>query len=406
MIKSVWQRTRDLNVICMVGAIVACSMAQTPIAPPTASDANSGVQRETTLRPLHNFGRGKDGYDPQASLLYYNHRFYGTTEYGGTGGNGTVFEIRKIRSIGLEHILYSFGKLPDGAAPVSSLVELNGKLYGTTKSGGQYQMGTVFRITITGKEEIIYSFRSGTDGANPVAKLTAFKGVLYGTTLNGGTYGEGTVFSLTQDRHWHETVLHSFGSGNDGAYPEGGLIAIKNKFYGTTSGGGGPSGNSYGTVFRVSLNGSEDVVFAFSCLNGAAPAATLIHVNGTFYGTTARGGTACPSAGNGTVFALSSGNDEHVVHDFNGGTTDGSDPVAGLIAWGGKLYGTTTVGGSYAGGTVFSVTPPGDEKVLHAFGNGTDGNRPAGGVIHIGKAYYGTTAGGGRYGGGIVYELF
>ena len=58
---------------------------------------------------------------------------------------------------------------------------------------------------------------------------------------------------------------------------------------------------------------------------------------------------------------------EKVLHNFQGGADDGNDPVAGLIDVHGKLYGTTSQGGKYNAGTVFSITRPGREKVLHSF---------------------------------------
>jgi uncharacterized repeat protein (TIGR03803 family) len=46
---------------------------------------------------------------------------------------------------------------------------------------------------------------------------------------------------------------------------------------------------------------------------------------------------------------------EKVVHSFD--VTDGEYPYDGLVALGGKLYGTTSGGGAHAKGTVFEVTP-------------------------------------------------
>ncbi len=404
MNKSVLRATYHLCSASVIVALAGCSL---PLGPPTSASAQlrlaKSVHGDATIRPLHNFGRGKDGYAPQGSLIYYEHKLYGTTQYGGVGGNGTVFEIR---TTGEEHTLHSFAKPPDGSEPVSSLTALNTHLYGTTEDGGKYRMGTVFEISTGGAEKPIYSFGSGADGANPVANLIALNGKLYGTTRSGGKYAEGTVFSIDLNKHPPEQILHNFGSGNDGAFPDGGLTAIKDVLYGTTSAGGGPKSESHGAIFRITTSGSERVLLAFDCLDGAAPLAGLTEMNGTLYGTASQGGEAC-SAGNGdgTVFAFSSGSEENVVHPFAGGTTDGEDPVAPLVASRGKLYGTTYTAGLYGGGTVFSVTPGGDEVLLHSFGNGTDGNHPAGALIHLGKAYYGTTAGGGLYGGGIVYKL-
>ena len=63
-------------------------------------------------------------------------------------------------------------------------------------------------------------------------------------------------------------------------------------------------------------------------------------------------------------------------------------------------------GGAYNdNGTVFSITLGGKEKVLHSFGNGTDGKQPFAGLIDVNGTLYGTTAGGGTYGYGTVFAL-
>ncbi len=76
----------------------------------------------------------------------------------------------------------------------------------------------------------------------------------------------------------------------------------------------------------------------------------------------------------------------------------------------GTLYGTTSWGRAYgsgtsSGGTVFSITTSGKEKVLHSFGKGSDGADPRAGLIHVNGTLYGTTAEGGAHGDGTVFAL-
>ncbi|MFY9720745.1 MAG: choice-of-anchor tandem repeat GloVer-containing protein [Candidatus Cybelea sp.] len=71
----------------------------------------------------------------------------------------------------------------------------------------------------------------------------------------------------------------------------------------------------------------------------------------------------------------------------------------------GKLYGTTTAGGAYKGGTVFSITPGGTEKVLHSFGNGDDGADPNAALVDVKGTLYGTTTSGDAHGQGTVFSL-
>jgi uncharacterized repeat protein (TIGR03803 family) len=76
-------------------------------------------------------------------------------------------------------------------------------------------------------------------------------GTLYGMTSIGGTNNDGVIFSLTLSGKEH--VLHNFGNGNDGREPDGGLVAVENKLYGTTSHGGPGGFYGYGVAFVLSL---------------------------------------------------------------------------------------------------------------------------------------------------------
>src|ERR1039458_5024018 len=126
-----------------------------------------------------------------------------------------------------ERVLYSFSGGTDGGSPAGGLIfDGAGNLYGTTNGGGTYSGGTVFELSPAAgggwTETVIHSFGNGTDGNGPEAGLIFdAAGNLYSTTNGGGTYNGGTVFELTPQAGggWTETVIHSFGSGTDGAGP-------------------------------------------------------------------------------------------------------------------------------------------------------------------------------------------
>ena len=314
--------------------------------------------KETVL--YHFKGGPHDGGGPAGRLLDINGALYGTTSYGGgTGCNshlgcGTVFMLDPARR---EVVLHAFRSGRDGKYPYDRVIDVNGTLYGTTLDGGGHGCtsgagcGAVFKLTADGVETVLHAFKGGTDGSYPVGGLINVEGKLYGVTETGGAFGLGTVFSLTHDGHF--AILYSFQGGIDGANPYAGLIYHDGKLFGTTGNGGGAQAcaEGCGTVFSLGLDGSETILHTFGFGDdGSVPAANLIHVGNALYGTTLSGG----ARGNGTVFKIDARGNETVLHAFAGGR-DGYAPQAGLTALNGALYGTTPNGGAFGLGTVFKV---------------------------------------------------
>ena len=305
---------------------------------------------------LHSFTNGNgDGYQIQAALLKAADGFlYGTTEYGGTNGYGTVFKVSADG--GQYSILHTFTNAPgDGSAPFASLIQgADGALYGTTSEGGSNYDGTVFKLNTDGSGyTILCSFAGNPDGSYPVAPLIQDSfGVLYGTTEDGGSNGYGTVFSLTTNGTSYQ-VLHNFaGATGDGGNPQAGLLLGQNNMlYGTTYGGGT---NYSGTVFTMNTNGSNyNVLYNFTGgFDGAGPQAQLVQGHdGSLYGT-------CSSDDinyDGTVFKLNTnGENFAVLHEFS--NQDCSYPVGGLaLAADGSLWGVASLGGSMNNGAVFKL---------------------------------------------------
>ena len=378
-----------LSISLAAAVLAACGGSQSPIGAPARIMQNMGTEA-SSYQVLYSFSGSPDGEYPCSSLVDVSGTLYGTTDGGGKvlhggGRHGTVFSIS---TTGLEHVLHRFGRRPDGYNPCAGLIDVHGTLYGTTFYGGTYYKGTVFSVSTTGKEHVLHGFSGPPDGAGPAASLTDVSGTLYGATYRGGTYNAGTIFSISTSGSVH--VLHSFiSSGPDGSQPDASLIDVHGTLYGTTL-----SGGTYykGTVFSVSTTGKEQVLYSFgSKSDGFWPEANLVDASGTLYGTTRGGGTR---GGGGTVFSITPGGTEKVLHSFGSGT-DGNEPSGGLIEVKGTLYGTTYAGGKYNGGTIFSITTGGTEKVLHSFGHGSDGKYPQASLINVNGTLYGTTAGGG-----------
>ena len=349
----------------------------------TAFRLSLGKEGKWQERILHNFN-GIKGDLPNAGLIFdAAGNLYGTTPLG-PGYGGCAFElVSRADGTWTETVLHSFDKQGDGANPYGSLIfDAAGNLYGTTFSGGlNGNGGTVFQLS-PGKngqwtETVLHSFTDRTDGSGPFANLIFDAvGNLYGTTFSGGLNGNGgTVFQLSPGKNgqWTETVLHSFGKGNDGAGPLAGLIFdAAGNLYSTTEYGGA---HNYGTIFELSpgTNGTwtETVLYSFNDngQDGYYPYAGLIFdAAGNLYGTTVYGGasgtTGCNGRGCGTIFELTPGargtSTEKVLYSFcsASGCTDGFFPYGGLIFdTAGNLYGTTYFGGTDGYGTVFEFTP-------------------------------------------------
>jgi uncharacterized repeat protein (TIGR03803 family) len=287
-------------------------------------------------------------------------------------------------------------------------------------TGSSTGCGIVYRLVprtrkSTYKIEVLHKFQGApSDGAASFATLLADKsGDLYGTTFYGGEYNGGTLFKLHPSASGYtETIIHSFGYGQDAAYPVSEVILVKGILYGMTIGGGaysnlrlcghygGSPNGTCGTLYSVNAStGTEQVLHSFGKYgDGASPHGAPLNVGGTLYGTTYLGGSVALC---GTVFSIGiDGSGEHVIHNFLNNPRDGCDPLASLIDVHGTLYGTTCCGGGYycshCEGTLFSVDPStGEEQVLHKFGNGKDGSEPVAPVINVRGVLYGTANTGG-----------
>jgi uncharacterized repeat protein (TIGR03803 family) len=344
---------------------------------------------------LYSFTGGNDGRGPVASLILdAAGNLYGTTPSGGNlscnsgYGCGTVFKLTPSSDGSwTESVLYSFGSYSgDGNDPLAGLIfDAAGNLYGTTAYGGAGGEGTVFELTpMSGgswTESVLNSFTGGADGGGPVAGLTLDKaGNLYGTTEQGGTYSHnceasnncGVVFKLTPSSGggWAEQVLHALTGGKDGGLPRAGLIFdAAGNLYGTAiQGGDRLSCDPYygcGTVFKLTprADGSwkEKTLYEFAQYgkHGSGPSAALISDQaGNLYGTTLA--DLSPTCGWGVVFKLAptsnGGWHETVLHRFC--DDPGASPYGGLVFdAAGNIYGTTNGDGSKTFGSVFEITP-------------------------------------------------
>ncbi len=326
-----------------------------------------------TLTTLYNFCPllgCTDGTSPLGSLVQAaDGDFYGTTQGGGTHGCGTVFKITRAGKLTTLYSFCSQDNCMDGQEPLAGLVQgVNGNFYGTTAFGGLSNAcvsgcGTVFEITPAGKLTTLHSFcalTGCTDGAQPRSPLLqAANGNFCGETLMAG-FGFGTIFEMTPAGKL--SVLFSF-DGTNGYGPIGGLVQpVGGDFYGVTQNGG--TGSNFdcaggcGTAFKITQAGKLTTLYNFcsasNCTDGAEPLGQLAQgTDGNFYGT-----TYGADVNGGTVFEITPTGTLTTLYTFCTLTScdDGALPFSGLLlATNGTFYGTTSQGGTYNDGTIFSV---------------------------------------------------
>jgi uncharacterized repeat protein (TIGR03803 family) len=379
-------RTSRIVLIVFGIAAAGCARLAGGSSVPTGIDGGAlQVQRGATkFKSLYVFD-GQHGADPRAGLIVLDGVLYGTTVSGGKHGRGTVFSLTEG---GKEKVVYSFTKLEYG--PYAPVLALGGVLYGTTAWSDADPGGGTYALEPDRKLIWSHKFKGRYNGFDAEGGLTNLRGALYGTTSEGGDSREdgGAFYRVTTNGK--ERELYIFKGPPDGSDPRGDLLAVNGVLYGTTA-AGGSSSRSIGTVFRITSSGQERVLYSFVGYSpGAEPVAGLVEMGGTLYGTTELGGTNYA----GVVFSISTSGEERVIYNFGTGSGDGQRPMSALVEYHGNLYGTTFAGGAYDLGTVFEVTPSGEETVLHSFSGGTDGSYPMAGLVALHGRLYGTTAGG------------
>jgi uncharacterized repeat protein (TIGR03803 family) len=175
-------------------------------------------------------------------------------------------------------------------------------------------------------------------------------------------------------------------------------------FYGTTY-LGGTNINDYGTVFRATTDGNISVLHTFSLStassDGTQPNAGLFQtVDGLLYGTTVMGG----SGWGGTVFCIQTNGTFSTIAAFSSNVTGRSPDSALIQGCDGNLYGTTD-------NSLYRLSTNGVLTcvVMFPFDNNTS-TYPKGAGSHgivLGKdgAFYGTAASGGDYNKGTIFKV-
>ncbi len=309
--------------------------------------------------PLYSFGyQDQDGSNPYAGVVFGpDGLLYGTTSDYGASGHGTVFRLRPPPNACAgamcpwnETILYNFTGGADGGYPGYGKLAFDqaGNIYGTTNLGGSRGDGVVFKLTPSGSgwtESVIWDFANG-GGYSPLSGVI-FDGAgnLYGTTPS-------TVYELSPTQSgWTETTLSTSVGG------AGGLTwDAHGNLFGMT--GDGSQGGDASVYELTPHNGSwtSSVLYDFGMLYFAPAAAPTFDSQGNLYGPLPS--YPSPGLGE-IFKLTPSGNQwvYSPYHQFTGGS-GGAGPVGAVVFdANGNMYGTTAgvdVGG---GSAVWEITP-------------------------------------------------
>ena len=303
--------------------------------------------------PLHAM-TSAEGTNCNGLTLGTDGNFYGTCFSGGTNSFGTLF---KATPNGTVTVLHNWNCATDGGFPLAPPIQgSDGSFYGTTYFCGGTELGRVYKYTLAGKYTSLYSFKGPpTDVQNPHGLVQGSDGNFWGMGDQGGVdSGNGGVFKITPAGI--EKVVYTFMGGTDGQNPYTSLIqGSDGSYYGTTEGGGGTLD---GTIFKLTPNGVEKVLYNFSDqTEGAFPRLPLTQgPDGLLWGiaTDCIGG-GCSQAGIFTITTMGVYDNIYLYPIIEG--NNNSLPYSPLLlSTDGTFYSVTEGGGSKGVGTFYSVS--------------------------------------------------
>jgi uncharacterized repeat protein (TIGR03803 family) len=386
-----------------------------------------------------------------------NGKLYGTLSEGGSLGRGVLFEWDPVKDV--YRGKFDFNGVENGSNPYGPLVQAdNGKLYGTTNSGGSNSLGVLFEYDPVTNIFIKKLDFTGTDnGSRPYGSLLrADNGKLYGTTSEGGLNNYGVLFEWDPVNDTYTKEI-DFSEVENGVYPRGSLMQASNgKIYGRiypTQWSDLGSLFEWDPVTHIFIKGSDSIfkevplqdgfieikypasktVIAEACntyispsgkyvwnesgeykdtIPGALGYKTILTVNLTINHSTestisprayhrymSPGGKIWKNTGEyKDTIPNAAGCDSILTINLTIVHSDSSSAQ--------EFYGMTFAGGEYDKGTIYKTDAQGNNlMVVYSFNSDTNGYNPMGTLVQVdNEKLYGTTFYGGKYGLGVLFE--
>ncbi len=309
----------------------------------------------------------------------------------GTAFGTTYGSIFRVTTTGLITQLYAF----DGTSainPYSGLtLATDGNFYGTSSFGGSDNGGVLFKVSPGGAYSDLYEFTNGSLDDRPEAPpILASDTNLYGTAFE-------TVYRYSPQPGTFDTLV-TFSNGEITGLSDPLLQGSNRNLYGT---GNGLGADNCGGIFEISLTGTLLNDYSFSCRIQGDPGGPLIQANdGNYYGLSSTGG----AFDLGTIFRLNQRGKVTVLHNFQGGPSDGVGGILGMVeGTDGFLYGITQDGGTNGTGIIFQISTNGAYSVLYSFPPSTAG--PFALLQHTNGKFYGFDSVAGTSGYGTLFSL-
>lgn len=275
-----------------------------------------------------------------------------------------------------------------------SIINAQTELWGMMSEGGKYGVGTIYKTDGDGNNfEVQYDFFKTVGATNQTALTKTPNGKLYGIASDGAVcenYG-GVLYEYNINTNSYD-IKYSFEDEENGNYPIGDLVYVTTgKLYGITSRGGIPDDNSgKGVIFEFDLStNTYTKLFDFDGDNGRIPSSLMQAKDGKLYGTTSYGGTD----DKGLIFSYDITNSSYnVLYEFTG-SSDGYTPNYAFVETSeGILYGVTTDAGG--NGTIYEFNISTSVKTIKVHLSNYDidlGGSPSGLVINSNGKLYGVS---------------
>jgi uncharacterized repeat protein (TIGR03803 family) len=282
----------------------------------------------------------------------------------------------------------------------SSAFAQNQKLWAYGQTGGAFSGGTIVSMNNNGTGFCVAHSFDWTYGATPKGNLLlASDGNLYGNCYDGGAFASCVIFRYDPQTGTYTDVWDY--DITNGDFPMSGLVEAGNgKLYGACSAGGVGGGVIYSYDLATSAYTN---LYAFNSTTGGTPYGAPVFLGNQLYGMTVYGG----DYNHGVIYSFNPSTNTYVdLYDFDG-LLNGGNPYGSLIQGSdGSLYGMTSIGGQGSGGVIFKFNLVGNTfSVIHDFTTTSGGLTPYASLMQgMDGKLYGTTSAGGTNGTGAIFS--